>query len=275
MGGRLFFAPGPPRDVAWVANIWYAPRRIEITSINEAARALRAIQRNWALYSIDLHRRAALIAERLPTVSAKPLIFGASPPSAPLGSWTLLDERTLLAAPHCRSAFPHGEITFVENHALPPSRAYLKLWELFTLLSDAPKPGELCLDLGAAPGGWSWVLAGQGARVMSVDKAALDPAIAGLPGLFHHRESAFGLDPRRTGPIDWLFADLACYPQRLFTLVQRWREAGTCKRFVCTLKFQGATDHEIIARFRAIPGSRLLHLHHNKHELTWVLLPAL
>jgi 23S rRNA (cytidine2498-2'-O)-methyltransferase len=24
--------------------------------------------------------------------------------------------------------------------------------------------------------------------------------------------------------------------------------------------------------FAAIPGSRLLHLHHNKHELTWVKL---
>ncbi len=25
-------------------------------------------------------------------------------------------------------------------------------------------------------------------------------------------------------------------------------------------------------RFAAIPGSRLLHLHHNKHELTWIKL---
>jgi NAD(P)-dependent dehydrogenase (short-subunit alcohol dehydrogenase family) len=45
--------------------------------------------------------------------------------------------------------------------------------------------------------------------------------------------------------------------------------AGTCRRFVCTVKFQGRTDHEAACRFAAIPGSQLRHLFHNKHELTW------
>jgi len=27
-----------------------------------------------------------------------------------------------------------------------------------------------------------------------------------------------------------------------------------------------------MAEFAAIPGSRLVHLHHNKHELTWINL---
>jgi 23S rRNA (cytidine2498-2'-O)-methyltransferase len=44
------------------------------------------------------------------------------------------------------------------------------------------------------------------------------------------------------------------------------------RNFVCTLKFQGATDHDTIAAFAAIPGSRLFHAHHNKHELTWTLV---
>ena len=46
--------------------------------------------------------------------------------------------------------------------------------------------------------------------------------------------------------------------------------AGTCRRFVCTLKFQGETDYATAARFAAIPGSVLRHLYHNKHELTWI-----
>jgi 23S rRNA (cytidine2498-2'-O)-methyltransferase len=86
------------------------------------------------------------------------------------------------------------------------------------------------------------------------------------------RESAFALDPRALGPVDWLFSDVVCYPARLLALVERWLKAGTCRRFVCTLKFQGATDHETARRFAAIPRSRLLHLHHNKHELTWLKL---
>ena len=270
--GRLVVAPGPARPVAWVANVWHEPRRLPIVSIGDAVRQLRAIQRNWAVYAHAHHRRAALIADQLPKVSAKPLRFGAAPPTAPLGSWTLIDAGTLLAAPHCSSPFPNGEITFVEDRTAPPSRAYVKLWELFTLLGEHPRPGELCLDLGSSPGGWSWVLQGLGARVISVDKAPLDPRIAALPGIETRVESAFGLDPRRFTGIDWLFSDVVCYPRRLFALVERWLAAGTCKRFVCTIKFQGPTDHAIASRFAAIPGSRLLHLHHNRHELTWIRL---
>jgi 23S rRNA (cytidine2498-2'-O)-methyltransferase len=58
----------------------------------------------------------------------------------------------------------------------------------------------------------------------------------------------------------------------LLGLVERWLAADTCRRFVCTLKFQGPTDHDTARRFAAIPGSRLLHLHNNKHELTWMRL---
>ncbi len=46
--GRLVLAEGPPRAPAWVANVWHAPQRIACGSIAEGARALRAIQRNWA-----------------------------------------------------------------------------------------------------------------------------------------------------------------------------------------------------------------------------------
>jgi 23S rRNA (cytidine2498-2'-O)-methyltransferase len=88
--GRLVLATGPANAVAWIANVWRDPARIPISSIADAARKLRAIQRNWAVYSFRHHRRAALIAERLPKVSAKPLAFGAPAPSAPLGSWTLI-----------------------------------------------------------------------------------------------------------------------------------------------------------------------------------------
>jgi 23S rRNA (cytidine2498-2'-O)-methyltransferase len=268
--GRLMLAAGPPRPVAWVANVWRDAQRLPITSIADAARLLRAIQRNWALYSHAHHRRAALIAEQLPKVSAKPLVFGTPAPTAPLGSWTLLDPATLLAAPHCSSAFPNGEVNFVEDRAAPPSRAYLKLWEVFTILGEQPQPGERCLDLGSSPGGWTWVLQGLGARVLSVDKAPLDPRVAALPLVEVRRESAFALDPKGIGGIDWLFCDVICYPARLLALVERWLAAGTCRRFVCTLKFQGATDYDTARRFAAIPGSRLMHLHNNKHELTWI-----
>jgi 23S rRNA (cytidine2498-2'-O)-methyltransferase len=269
---RLLVARGPPRPTAWVQNIWLDPHEYPVVSIGDAARRLRSIQRNWAVYAPRLHRRAVLIQEKLPVVSARPLVFGAPTPAAPLGSWTLLDSHTVLAAPRCTSAVPNGEIHFAEDRTGPPSRAYLKLWEALTLIGARPGPGDVCLDLGSSPGGWSWALAQMGARVISVDKAPLTPELARLPGIDFRAESAFALDPASVGPIDWLFSDLVCYPARLLALVERWLAAGSCRRFLCTIKFQGETDHATAARFAAIPGSTLRHLFHNKHELTWIKL---
>jgi hypothetical protein len=114
-----------------------------------------------------------------------------------------------------------------------------------------------------------WALARMGARVLAVDKAPLAPAVARLPQIAYRAESAFALDPRALGPVDWLFCDVVCYPARLLRLVERWLAAGNCRNFVCTIKFQGATDHAAARRFAAIPGGELRHLFHNKHELTW------
>lgn len=270
--GRLFLTSAPPRPAAWAANIWYDPVEIPFESISQAAAALRAMQRNWALYPQRLHRRASLIQDKLPHVSAKPLQFPAPPPKAPLGSWTLLDANRLLAAARCSSAFANGAVEFVENRSAPPNRAYLKLWEAFTLIDKHPQAGELCLDLGASPGGWTWVLQSLGARVIAIDRAPLDPDIAALPGVEFRSMSAFGLEPREIGPVDWLCSDVVCYPAKLLELVKRWLDAGLARNFICTIKFQGDTDHGAAAQFAAIPGSRVMHLHHNKHELTWICL---
>jgi 23S rRNA (cytidine2498-2'-O)-methyltransferase len=273
---RLVLAPGPRRPAAWAANVWLNPVRLPVTSINEAARALRGIQRSWALYAFHLHRRAALIEGKLPRVQRGPLPFPAPHPKHPVGSWTLLDEHTLLASSQCSCPFPNGELVFEENRTDPPSRAYLKLWELFSRLGVWPGEGERCLDLGAAPGGWTWVLQQCGARVTAVDKAPLDPQVAGLPGVVCRSGSAFGVDPRTADRVDWLFSDVICYPARLLSLVERWIEHRPETNMVCTIKFQGPTDHSLIRDFAALPGSRLLHLHHNRHELTWFrLAPAL
>lgn len=268
--GRLVIADGPPRPAAWAQNVWYDPVLIEVASIGEAARSLRAIQRNWADYAFQLHRRTELIRAKLPKVSAKPLTFGSPAPTAPLGSWCLLDQNTLLAAARCSSPFANGEVAFVEDRQTPPNRAYLKLWDAFTVTGRHPGPGDLCLDLGASPGGWTWVIQGLGAQVISVDKAPLAPSIAGLPNVRCLRQSAFGLDPREVGHVDWLFSDVICYPPRLLALVRRWMDLGAADNMLCTLKFQGATDHEAARAFAAIPGSRVMHLAHNKHELTWL-----
>ncbi len=275
---RLVLAEVPEGEIPlpmWAQNVWLNPRFIYAASIGRLARALTDLQRNWHLHSTAFHRRAALIAEQCPHVSARPLRFGEPAPSSPLGSWTLWAPDVALASPACSSLFPDGEVRFEEDKSNPPSRAYLKLWELFTRFPEAkPAPGALCLDLGACPGGWSWVLASLGARVFAVDKAPLDARVAAMPGVTSCIGSGFGLDPRHAGAIDWLFSDMICYPRRLYELLTRWEALGECKNFVCTVKCQGRTDFDLLERFAAMQGSRIVHLSCNKHELTWLRLAA-
>lgn len=267
--GRLLVAPGPRQAAHWAQNIWLAPERLSITSIGDAARQLRAIQRNWAHLPHAHHRRALLIAEQLPHVSARPLQFPAPAPRAPLGSWVLLDPSTVLASGACTSPFPNGEVHFVEPESGPPNRAYLKLWEALTTLGAHPSPGERCLDAGASPGGWTWALAQLGAQVVALDRAPLDPRVAELPGVEERRQSAFGLEPDAES-FDWVFCDVVCYPERLWRWVEGWLERGNMHHMVCTVKFQGEDHYGPIADFSSVPGSRLVHLSHNKHELTWI-----
>jgi 23S rRNA (cytidine2498-2'-O)-methyltransferase len=101
---------------------------------------------------------------------------------------------------------------------------------------------------------------------VAVDKAALDPAVAAMQGVTIRQESAFGLAPE---PVDWMFSDIVAYPGRLLSLVQSWIDARAAHRIVCTVKFQGEGDYAAADAFMAIPGARLMHLFHNKHELTF------
>ena len=270
---RLLIGAGDAYPAAWAQNVWYDVQDLAVPSIKCAARTLRGMQRNWALLPTDgPYRRARLIADQLPHVGFKPLTFPRAPPAAPLGGWTLLAPDRMLAAPATASPFPHGEPSFVADRDGPPNRAYLKLWEALTVLGVRPAPGATCLDLGAAPGGWSHVLADLGATVTAVDKAPLDARVAARPNVTERRESAFGLRPREVGPVDWLVSDVVCYPDRLLELIRRWRDSGMARNVIATIKFQGETDFDAVDAFKAIPGGRLMHLYHNKHELTfaWV-----
>jgi 23S rRNA (cytidine2498-2'-O)-methyltransferase len=78
--------------------------------------------------------------------------------------------------------------------------------------------------------------------------------------------------PRQEVPVDWLFSDSSCCPDRSLDLVRRWMKAAAARNFVCTLKFESETVHATAAEFEAIPGACLLRGDQNKHELTFAIL---
>ena len=270
--GRLVIAGGPPQTSYWAQNTWLEPRTLRIRSITDGAKALRAIQRNWIMYSFRWHRRSTLIQEKLPHVSARPLRFPEPVPQSPLGSWTLLAPDLVLASARCSSAFPHGEVRFVESKQGPPCRAYLKLWEVFCRIQKMPAAGDACLDAGASPGRWTWVLQQLGARVLAGDRADPAPEIMRLAGVKFRKGNVFSILPDQDNRFDWIFCDMACYPEKLLDWVSIWLNSGKCRNFVCTLKFQGNSHYGVIKKFAALQHTAFLHLTHNKHELTWISL---
>lgn len=271
--GELLTVMGSARSVYWARNVWLKPFTLEFGSIKEAATALRALQRNWAPYPAKLARRTALIAEALPPLPSKPKAFPFSLPEAPMGAFTLLDEHTLMASASCTSPWPNGELSFAEDKEGPPSRAYRKLWEALIMAGALPGPGSRCVDAGASPGGWTWALAGLGAQVIAIDRAPLDDSVMAMPGVSFMKHNAFTIKPADIGPVDWLCSDVICYPPALYDWVSLWLESGLARNFVCTIKMQGADwDRAATERFAAVPGSRVLRLWHNKHELTWMLI---
>lgn len=71
-----------------------------------------------------------------------------------------------------------------------PSRSALKLLEALQVFAIAAPGGGPALDLGAAPGGWTLLLARRGARVVAVDPGALAPEVAALPGVDYRAQTA-------------------------------------------------------------------------------------
>lgn len=281
-GELLYYSDFPvdsiktPDDLPyWARSAMLKPRILNFESIGEAANSLKNIQRNWAPYQYQYFRRANLIQEKLPYINLKPRSFPVKIPAKPIGLYTLISEKQMIFSAETSSFLPAGKITFLEDHENPPSRAYLKIQESLAMANllngtEFPKSGEHCFEAGACPGGWTWVLVGLGAFVHAVDRAELSPELMENPLVKFQAHDAFTLKPQDIGFCDWVFSDVICYPERLLKWVNEWLESGLCRNMICTIKMQGEPDWNIIKQFSEIPGSRIVHLNYNKHELTWI-----
>jgi 23S rRNA (cytidine2498-2'-O)-methyltransferase len=279
--GDIVYREGAPSPAYWHRTVLEKPFIAEFKTIREASDILRGLQRNWSHNPVACFRRAELIKEKLPFINEKPRPFPYTVPLAPMGVWSLLDENTLFASAATSSPFPCGEIHFEEDHVNPPSRAYQKLREALTWVTylnsldpaqavPLPGAGSRCVDAGACPGGWTWVLDGLGSQVTAIDRSELAPSLMAKNNITFIKHDAFTLKPADLGSQDWICSDVICYPARLLEWVQEWLASGLCANFICTIKMQGKADHEATRAFAAIKGSHIVHLTANKNELTWI-----
>lgn len=164
-----------------------------------------------------------------------------------------------------------------------PSRSYLKLAEAFEVFLDRKeqalwlKPGMTAVDLGAAPGGWTWQLAQRGLKVIAVDNGPLKGAAAAHPSIRHLRQDGFRFRPQR--PVDWLVCDMVEQPQRVAALMTEWFVNGLTQRAVFNLKLpmkkRVAALHEALNGIRAAINAKGLRyrleakqLYHDREEVT-------
>ncbi|ADO73810.1 SAM-dependent methyltransferase [Stigmatella aurantiaca] len=154
-----------------------------------------------------------------------------------------------------------------------PSRAAMKLEEALDGLPFEPGRGEVCVDLGAAPGGWTQRLVARGARVIAVDPAKLMPELASHPRVRHIQESAFAFAPEE--PADWLFCDMAWRPLEVAQLLAKWGRRGWASYLVANIKLPMKDKNPLLVRVRHIlaeegewKGLTVRQLYHDRDEVT-------
>ena len=161
-----------------------------------------------------------------------------------------------------------------------PSRSTLKLEEaLLTLLDEGErerwlKPGMRAVDLGAAPGGWTWQLTTRGLHVTAVDNGPMDADLLASGRVDHLRADGFRYQPPK--PVDWMVCDMVEQPRRVAQRMGEWLAQGWCRHAVFNLKLPMKKRwDEVQACFgllREACGERLAlrakQLYHDREEIT-------
>ena len=121
-----------------------------------------------------------------------------------------------------------------------PSRSTLKLAEAIEVFMDRSeqkrllRPGMQAVDLGAAPGGWTWQMVQRGIRVTAVDNGPMKGVMSKHPLVQHLRQDGFKYVPARA--VDWLLCDMVEQPSKVATLIGTWFVAGLTKHAIFNLK---------------------------------------
>lgn len=164
-----------------------------------------------------------------------------------------------------------------------PSRSVLKLAEAFEVfLSESDKtqwikPGMRAVDLGAAPGGWTWHLVSLGMQVTAVDNGPLKGVVADHPAVKHLRQDGFHYRPKHA--VDWLVCDMIEQPDRVAVLIADWVASGLTNRAFFNLKLP--MKKRVGALNEALTGIRIMldkkgikyrlkakQLYHDREEVT-------
>jgi 23S rRNA (cytidine2498-2'-O)-methyltransferase len=167
-----------------------------------------------------------------------------------------------------------------------PSRSTLKLEEAFhyfipkRMWAERLVGGMRAVDLGAAPGGWTYQLVKLGMFVTAVDNGPMNDDLMETGQVDHKREDAFAFAPGK--PVNLMVCDVVEKPSQVIDLMAKWAVNGWADRLIFNLKLpmkqryaevadcleQLETilqEHEVSYRLES------RHLYHDREEITCYL----
>ena len=164
-----------------------------------------------------------------------------------------------------------------------PSRSTLKLeeaWHTFIPREqwDARLSEDMTgVDLGAAPGGWTYQLVRRGMLVTAIDNGPIAQSLMDTGLVTHLMVDGFTWKPKQ--PVDWMVCDIVEKPARTAAMVEEWISGGHCREAVVNLKLpmkqRYAEVRKLLQRLdEAFKAGRLRvsiackQLYHDREEVT-------
>ena len=182
----------------------------------------------------------------------------------------------------CRSEFPMG-IRRLRFPAAGPSRSTLKLEEAFLQFvpernrEDDLTEGMTAVDLGAAPGGWTYQFVKKGIHVIAIDNGPMQKELMSTGLVEHEKADGFKYEPPYT--VDWLVCDMVERPIKVAELMAKWLASGWTRRAIFNLKLPMKKRYqEVTLCLQTMEGLlrkagvsyqyQVKHLYHDREEVT-------
>jgi 23S rRNA (cytidine2498-2'-O)-methyltransferase len=244
----------------------------DTASIESGKRFARAERIAESLIELLKQKRRSYLRELASTPSRETTLVQIALISPSAGYISVADPQTQ-ASYRAALTLDYAGYHAIDVDKRPPSRAFKKLREAIEVFSLTPKRGENAVDLGASPGGWSYVLRQLGLTVTAIDRSPLADTLMRTTGISWASGNALTWQP--PDAVDWLVCDVITSPENTAKMLKSWITNKLCRNFCVTVKFKGDPDLNTLLNLtdflrkntKWFDGRQLTH---NKNELTLV-----
>lgn len=184
--------------------------------------------------------------------------------------------------PRNAAPWPDG-ICHLKFPKAAPSRSTLKLeeaWHWFIPKhewKDRLRASMTAVDLGAAPGGWTWQLVKQHMMVSAIDNGPMKGDLMESGQVTHLLEDGFRYHPSK--PVHWMVCDMAESPIKVADRMADWIINKWCKEAIFNLKLPMKKRYHEVTQCIELMQSKFdaagievemnfKHLYHDREEIT-------